>query len=103
MINFTRFKEKTLSLKEYKMIVGRGGNSSKTYVGDGLYYRGSDLYHDNVVPPKGSMYEFKPGDSAEMKTVKSEMFQDAIGSNPCDERIKGIHFHPEIFRHLFKK
>lgn len=43
MINFTRFKEKTLSLKEYKMIVGRGGNSSKTYVGDGLYYRGSDL------------------------------------------------------------
>lgn len=55
------------------------------------------------MPPKGSMYEFKPGDSAEMKTVKSEMFQDAIGSNPCDERVKGIHFHPEIFRHLFKK
>lgn len=98
MTSFTRFKEETLSLKEYEMIVGGGGIPSKTYVGDNLYYRGSDLYHDNIVPPKGSIYEFKPGDSEEMKTLKSEMFQDAIGSNPCDARVPGIHFHPEVFQ-----
>ncbi|WP_419241056.1 hypothetical protein [Cardinium endosymbiont of Nabis limbatus] len=98
MTRFTRFKEERLSLQEYEMIVGGGGNASKTYVGDGLYYRGSNLYHDNVDPPKGSLYAFKPGDSAEMKTVKSEMFQDAIGSNPCDEKVKGMHFHPEVFQ-----
>lgn len=96
MVHFNRFNKK-LSLKEQEMIVGGGLSSSKNYVGDGLYYRGSTLYHDNCEPPKGSMYEFKPGDSEETKTVKSELFQDAIGSNPCDERVKGIHFHPVVF------